>query len=63
MTHALLFSIQEHSSHRCHDLTFHSSVVILVNKQGLDNHKDLMYVRPHEVIQLVEDTVDNLSTE
>ena len=38
----------------------HSSVVILVNKEGFDNHQDLMDERSHQVIKFVQDPVNNL---
>jgi len=37
-----------------------TSVVVLVNEQRLDDDEDLVDVRPHEVIQLVQDAVDDL---
>eukprot|EP00906_Rhabdomonas_costata_P019307 RCo028206 len=38
----------------------HPGVVVLVNQQGLDHDQDLVHVRPHQVVQLVQDPVNNL---
>eukprot|EP00968_Pinguiococcus_pyrenoidosus_P024619 scaffold4871_cov260-Pinguiococcus_pyrenoidosus.AAC.6 len=40
-----------------------ASVVLLVDQQRLDDHEDLMYIRPHQVPELVEDAIDDLDHE
>mmetsp|Transcript_48257 Transcript_48257/g.149019 ORF Transcript_48257/g.149019 Transcript_48257/m.149019 type:complete len:950 (-) Transcript_48257:252-3101(-) len=38
----------------------HAREVVLVDEQRLDNHEDLVDVRPHHVVELVEHAVDDL---
>jgi hypothetical protein len=40
--------------------TFDTSVVVLVDEEGLDNDEDLVDVRADEIVELVEDAVDDL---
>ncbi len=37
----------------------HTSIIILVDEQGFDNHEDLVHVRSHQVVQLVQNSVDD----
>ena len=40
--------------------TFDTGKVVLVDQQGLDDDEDLVHVRAHEVVQLVQDAINDL---
>ena len=41
----------------------HAGVVVLINKQRLDDHEDLMHEGPNQIVQLIEHPVDDLDKE
>mmetsp|Transcript_15797 Transcript_15797/g.40419 ORF Transcript_15797/g.40419 Transcript_15797/m.40419 type:complete len:537 (+) Transcript_15797:1904-3514(+) len=42
---------------------FDARVVVLVDEKRLDHHQNLVHPRPHQVVQLVEDAVDDFDEE
>lgn len=40
--------------------TFHSGVIIFINKQRFDDDQDFVHIRSHKVIQFVQNAVDYL---
>ena len=41
-------------------IPFHARIVVSIDEHRLNDNEDLLYIRAHQIIELVQDTIDNL---